>query len=379
MPGAFVCASSSSSSTFGLRASAASRSNSSSTWPRYSILRRGKMSSPSSIDAVSERAVRLDQADHDVEALLDDEIARDLQHAIGLAHAGREAEEDLELRAALARLFVADPAAAARRDRVCRPARSSRCVNDTAGPQPDQRSHAPPSSSAPGDRGRDHALIVRRKQLVVGAGERQRPSRIAACGRAGRSGASCSPRRGARDREPRAGAARPRPRDCSSSGTPTPGSGRWPTAALAPEPCARGPARAGRWQPKTGCRSARRAGARRARARARARRDSRRRRRRQRASARRRASRARSHRIAGRGFRPWPDRPRRMLRARPAPRPDKARETSALIGNSAANASRSAAEHAACAKRDAGVRCTATACPARKGSNGMTCARPQTA
>ena len=52
--------------------------------------------------------MRLDRADHDVDAL-GDEVARDLEHPVGLPDAGREAEEDLEPRPPLGRLLRDHP------------------------------------------------------------------------------------------------------------------------------------------------------------------------------------------------------------------------------------------------------------------------------
>ena len=73
----------------------ASRSISSSARPLYvDRRRRGTTSRPASSASVSAAAVRLDHADHDVDAVLL-AAARGLQHLVGLADAGRGAEEDL--------------------------------------------------------------------------------------------------------------------------------------------------------------------------------------------------------------------------------------------------------------------------------------------
>ena len=95
LPGAFVWASSSTSTSWGLRASTASRSISSSQVPLYSTRRRGMTSSPSRSAWVSVSPVRLDHADHDVDAVLPFGPGG-FQHLVGLAHAGSGPEEDLE-------------------------------------------------------------------------------------------------------------------------------------------------------------------------------------------------------------------------------------------------------------------------------------------
>jgi hypothetical protein len=79
--------------TAGLRASAASRSNSSFALAAVIELLARRISRPSRQAAGVVRTVGLHRADHDVDVLAH-EIARHLQHAVGLADAGREAEKD---------------------------------------------------------------------------------------------------------------------------------------------------------------------------------------------------------------------------------------------------------------------------------------------
>ena len=94
-PGTFVCASSSTSATSGLRASTASTSISSNVAPRYSMAARGT-TSRSPICARGLRAtVGLDDADDDVGAAVVAPPAL-AEHRVGLADARRRAEVDAE-------------------------------------------------------------------------------------------------------------------------------------------------------------------------------------------------------------------------------------------------------------------------------------------
>ena len=90
-----MCASSSTTATSGLRARTASRSISSTATPRYSMRRRGTTSRPVDQRRGLGAAVRLDEAEHDVDAALLQRV-RLLEHAVGLADARGEADVELE-------------------------------------------------------------------------------------------------------------------------------------------------------------------------------------------------------------------------------------------------------------------------------------------
>ncbi len=106
-PGTFEWASSSTSTSCGRRASAASRSNSASSRPRCETASGG-----SSVEALEQRGglaapMGLDDADQHVHALVGAR-AGGLQHRVGLADAGRGAEEDLQPAALLPLLLALD-------------------------------------------------------------------------------------------------------------------------------------------------------------------------------------------------------------------------------------------------------------------------------
>ena len=108
LPSALVCASSSTSSSCGLRCSARSRSNSRTVPGPCSEQQEGNRLESLEQPLGFRAPVRLDIADDDVDAfgLL---APRRLEHRVGLADAGRRAEEDLQLAAArgpLLRLHV---------------------------------------------------------------------------------------------------------------------------------------------------------------------------------------------------------------------------------------------------------------------------------
>ena len=100
LSGALVCASSSTTTSLGLRASAASMSNSSRILPRYSILRRGRISRPSIRASVSRRPWVSARPIDDIDAI-GLQGARPGQHCVGLADAGGGAQEDAQLAAFL--------------------------------------------------------------------------------------------------------------------------------------------------------------------------------------------------------------------------------------------------------------------------------------
>jgi hypothetical protein len=88
-----------------LRASAASRSSSVSVAPRYSTRRRGNHSSPSQQCSRLDAAVRLDEADHDVDALAAQPL-RTREHRERLPDPRCGAEVDLQPAAARLRRFA---------------------------------------------------------------------------------------------------------------------------------------------------------------------------------------------------------------------------------------------------------------------------------
>ena len=107
LPGAFVCASSSTRISSGLRARAASRSNSRSFVPRYSTKRGGR-----TFESLEERLglgapVGFDDPDDDVLPFGLARLGRH-EHGVGLADAGGHAEEDLQLAASLPLLLGLD-------------------------------------------------------------------------------------------------------------------------------------------------------------------------------------------------------------------------------------------------------------------------------
>ena len=69
--------------------------------PRYSIRRRGTCSRLADLGDGLRPAVRFDEADHHVDALPPQPVAL-LEHVVGLAHPGGEAEVDLQPAALLA-------------------------------------------------------------------------------------------------------------------------------------------------------------------------------------------------------------------------------------------------------------------------------------
>ncbi len=89
LPGSFVCASSSISTTCGRRLTIASRSSS-------PLGKRGKHVEPGQLRLGIRAPVRLDEADHDVDALAE-EIVRAIEHRVRFAAAGDRAEIDREL------------------------------------------------------------------------------------------------------------------------------------------------------------------------------------------------------------------------------------------------------------------------------------------
>ena len=92
---------------------------------------RGSSSRPSEQRRGLGAAVGLDDADDDVDAVWRDQVARRLEHRVGLADARRGAEEDLQLRRAGALPPRPAPARAGRRDRPSI-ARSSVAVRSTS-------------------------------------------------------------------------------------------------------------------------------------------------------------------------------------------------------------------------------------------------------
>ncbi len=94
-PGTFVWASSSTIATCGRRAMTASTSISSSTTPRYSMRLPGDHLEIAHLRRRLGPAVRLDEADHHVHSAAPEEV-RLVQHAVGLAYAGRGPDVDLE-------------------------------------------------------------------------------------------------------------------------------------------------------------------------------------------------------------------------------------------------------------------------------------------
>jgi len=106
-PGALVWANSSTRMRAGLRARAASRSNSDKVLPRYSIRRRGSTSRPFRRASVFRTAVGLRYSHHHIKPF-SDPLLGCFQHGIGFPHSRGRAKEDLQPSLALTRFLPLD-------------------------------------------------------------------------------------------------------------------------------------------------------------------------------------------------------------------------------------------------------------------------------